>query len=202
MPSFELRSEFTAFAQAALKGDAGLASLIVAGRNASDLTWSVAPGPVPIEVGGYKYHPRAPFERQHMVDLIGGMMRKRWARYDDFLLTLEAPGDDLHDVIKAKWSDKRLFPGVGPGWLDLVDAALELAEAANVGEWVISDCKEKFGTLRLYSTAPGEAAAYIDAAEHLSGMICDVCGGLGKLRPGGWYVTRCDEHTGGSDGAR
>lgn len=190
----EMRHEFQSFAQAALKGDAGLASLIVAGRHAGELTWSVARGPVSNEVGGYKYHPRAPFERQHMIDLIGTMMRKRWQRWDDFLLTLPPPGDDLHDVIKAKWSDKRLFPGVGPGWLDLVDASMELAEAADVGKWAISDCKEKFGTLRLYSTATGEAAAYIDAAEHLSGFICDCCGGPGTLRPGGWYVTRCDEH--------
>lgn len=56
--------------------------------------------------------------------------------------------------------------------------------------------KEKFGTLRMYTTCCDN---YIDGViamtESMSGITCEECGKPGKLRGGGWSYTACVEHT-------
>lgn len=193
----EMRSEFQEIASRALHGDTGLVSMLVAGTTAADLTWSISPGDLPTKIGGHTYSPSVPFKREQLVELIGNTLKKRWSRYDDFLLEIKKPHHSEQELLHRKWQHRRLFPSVGPGWFDLIDAAMELAQAADPEPWTISDCKEKFGTLRLYASGIGRAGdAYIDAAEYLSGSICDICGAPGKLRAGGWITTRCDEHKG------
>lgn len=95
----------------------------------------------------------------------------------------------------------QLFPGqpsiaCGDGWFALLDtlcaqicrhATGELPQAAQV--------KEKYGTLRFYLERYDELAEhYIDAADFLSGVICDHCGAPGWTLGSVWVATRCDAH--------
>lgn len=55
--------------------------------------------------------------------------------------------------------------------------------------------KEKFGTLRFYTTGCDDRAmTLIEFAEELSGKTCEVCGAPGQLRGGGWVKSLCDHH--------
>lgn len=55
--------------------------------------------------------------------------------------------------------------------------------------------KEKYGTLRFYvNGANEEHNAYIDMAEAMSSVTCEVCGNKGRRSHFGWIVTRCEEH--------
>ena len=70
-------------------------------------------------------------------------------------------------------------------------------EAAKVP--VVSQVKEKFGTLRFYiNGGTEEHYNYISFAESMSAHICETCGKPGKLLGRGWVYTACKEHA--SDG--
>ena len=63
---------------------------------------------------------------------------------------------------------------------------------------VVSQIKEKFGTLRFYYTGGDE---YVNGLEHMadsmSAVICEACGCPGKRRssaPKRWIRTLCDKH--------
>jgi len=72
---------------------------------------------------------------------------------------------------------------------------LEMEEAAKCVP-VVSQVKEKMGTLRFYINCGTDAHYnYITFAEVLSARTCETCGAAGKLRGRGWYYTACDEHT-------
>ncbi|MEI9923449.1 MAG: hypothetical protein WDN50_07915 [Bradyrhizobium sp.] len=98
------------------------------------------------------------------------------------------------------------YPTTGDGWQDLVRRAVERIAAAvseAPGSLRITQIKEKFGTLRLYTwagtgftdvmdVAVNEA---IELAEARSACTCEKCGSPGRLfKSGGWYLTACDEH--------
>ncbi len=60
---------------------------------------------------------------------------------------------------------------------------------------VVTQVKEKYGTLRFYvNRATDEQFAMIQFAEAMSARTCEVCGIKGKQSRGGWVVTRCQEH--------
>lgn len=83
---------------------------------------------------------------------------------------------------------------IGDGWSDLmITTAGWIAEIGPEPGWRFSQIKEKYGTLRLYDAF--EAVEDIcDAAELLSGHMCEKCGAPGRERSGGWISTLCDEH--------
>lgn len=60
---------------------------------------------------------------------------------------------------------------------------------------VLSQVKEKFGTLRFYYNG-GHSDDYINGlvsmAESMSGRMCEDCGNVGKRNGGGWIRTLCD----------
>ena len=57
---------------------------------------------------------------------------------------------------------------------------------------VIDQCKEKFGTLRLYcSNINPYSQGIIDLAEEMSGHICEICGNSGKTSGTRWVSTLC-----------
>jgi hypothetical protein len=59
----------------------------------------------------------------------------------------------------------------------------------------VQQVKEKFGTLRFYTTSIDERQnAAIAFAESLSGHICEVCGDRGRRRSTGWIQTLCNTH--------
>jgi hypothetical protein len=60
---------------------------------------------------------------------------------------------------------------------------------------VISDIKEKFGTLRFYADNADERVhSLIEFAEEMSGVMCEVCGKPGSIDDNGWIKTHCSEH--------
>ena len=60
---------------------------------------------------------------------------------------------------------------------------------------VISQIKEKFGTLRFYAhNCDDRTDAIINFAEYLSAVTCEKCGKPGKLDTNGWMKTHCEDH--------
>jgi hypothetical protein len=115
--------------------------------------------------------------------------------------------------------NRKLMFGVehGNGWYGILYALGQAVEpyCAESGEYV-SQIKEKFGTLRVYTDCghgdseyaihaetPGQItlapvshdeniARYITAAEKESAITCESCGGPGDIgSSGGWYSTLC-----------
>ena len=85
--------------------------------------------------------------------------------------------------------------------LDRVAEEIERAEYRAVPEAVsqvvVSQVKEKFGSLRFYYSGGDEAIdGMVRIAEGMSGCTCEECGAVGKGRSGGWIRTLCDEHAG------
>jgi hypothetical protein len=94
---------------------------------------------------------------------------------------------------------------IGDGWFGLVKQMVEEIKQALesnpiVGEYPFSfqQIKEKFGQLRVYTTANWELRKDIDdivaKAEEESANICEECGKPGKLRPISWVRCLCEEH--------
>lgn len=76
-----------------------------------------------------------------------------------------------------------------------VDQARAVMESEAEKVPVVSQVKEKFGTLRFYTHgATDEQQAYINFAEGMSGKICEVCGDRGQRMGGYWIKTRCRAH--------
>ena len=97
------------------------------------------------------------------------------------------------------------------GWFDLIDD-LDKKISYLAPNYEIHQVKEKYGTLRFYVGGPAnskEAAEIIDDlisyAQHLSSVICEVCGAARygrirtryddsvKTRGTGWYKTLCND---------
>lgn len=91
----------------------------------------------------------------------------------------------------------------GDGWYDLIDHLckeiqwhLDKNAKPDTPQFVASQVKEKFGTLRFYGDGGDEKIwAFVWFAESYSGKICETCGRPGKRRGSGWIYTACDEHT-------
>lgn len=60
---------------------------------------------------------------------------------------------------------------------------------------VADQVKEKFGTLRFYYHGGDDYCRGLESmAASMSGVTCETCGNVGKLRQGGWIRTLCDTH--------
>lgn len=87
--------------------------------------------------------------------------------------------------------------GYPKGWDSLVTPIIEKCEEKGL---TIMQIKEKYGGLQFYyAPLDDEVDAMVDAAEKQSYRTCEVCGGPGMLRGGGWWQTLCDEHAGGRE---
>ena len=95
------------------------------------------------------------------------------------------------------------YPGVGPGWLPLIDKLCAFLQFhtdhnSHTGKYPQVEAvqvKEKFGGLRFYVKGATESQwGAIAFAESLSTSICEECGSQGKQRGKGWIRTLCDEH--------
>ncbi len=93
-------------------------------------------------------------------------------------------------ITQFKKHYKKYFP-TGEGWRllieKLVDDIIKIDKKV-----VVSQVKEKFGTLRFYIYG-GDDEVYklINKAERKSETICETCGKKGKTRGKGWLVTLC-----------
>jgi hypothetical protein len=79
---------------------------------------------------------------------------------------------------------------VGPGWKQLVDVCV--AEAVRTNARIVQ-VKEKFGALRFYyDNGDADLDQAVNAAETLSGFICETCGAPGIAHTHrGWIKIRC-----------
>ncbi len=93
---------------------------------------------------------------------------------------------------------------VGDGWYSLIEnlcSSIQTyidnnsSEKNPISQLVAEQVKEKFGTLRFYTSGGDRLIdGMIWFAESMSGRICETCGKPGSLRRSGWIVTLCDEH--------
>lgn len=89
------------------------------------------------------------------------------------------------------------------GWFDiLLDLCTKLNAYIqtlpdNIGkEIVISQIKEKYGTLRVYLSHYDDVMdKMIEETEEKSAHVCELCGKEGRLRGKVWFYTACDAHT-------
>ncbi len=82
------------------------------------------------------------------------------------------------------------------GWHGIYRSALEELPAGAL----VEQAKEKFGEIRIYTTAPFRQYRHIiDEAEARSRVTCAECGSAGRLRvsTSGYYLTLCDAHASG-----
>lgn len=87
----------------------------------------------------------------------------------------------------------------GPGWQLLLYRAFESIEAHLAANpevlFMLTDIKEKYGTLRFYyHGGDDKIEAIVEEAEFWSARTCDMCGNPGILSGRGWLQTRCPEH--------
>lgn len=101
------------------------------------------------------------------------------------------------DRIPAEWG--KWIPL--PGWDDLL-LELDAKLAEMHPDYILFQCKEKFGGLRFYAGIPGDYDKQdprfnelIHEAEEKSYHICEMCGQPGESRRGAWIKVLCDEHT-------
>jgi hypothetical protein len=112
--------------------------------------------------------------------------------------------DELVDKYPKILNNARGYPGVGKGWLPLIDALCRWLQfntdnnshiEAYAHQVEAVQIKEKFGTLRFYVNGASDVQhAAISFAESMSGHICEECGAPGKRRGKEWIRTLCDEH--------
>ena len=87
------------------------------------------------------------------------------------------------------------------GWIPLLDelcnSLMVILEALTkkIGdEFYVIQIKEKFGTLRFYTSISHEVLdCCISQAEKKSEYTCEFCGAAGLLRNHGWLKTRCNQ---------
>ena len=85
------------------------------------------------------------------------------------------------------------------GWMSIIEDMLEhiseIVERKGLKDFYFTQIKEKFGTLRVYTSLHDEEISEaIQNYEELSAETCEVCGAPGKLRRGSWIKCLCDEH--------
>ena len=92
------------------------------------------------------------------------------------------------------------------GWFDLIDELFSSIQSyidnnsrapdRIIPQVTVDQVKEKFGTLRFYTTGGDRLIdGMIWFAESMSGRFCETCGAPGKIRGRGYIYTACDEHT-------
>lgn len=106
--------------------------------------------------------------------------------------------EDLREEFPSVFATAR-YTDVGVGWLGLIrDFVMEALP--HDPSLVVHECKEKWGTLRIWCDTPVVSARLAKGkAEAKSGMTCEVCGAEGWLRrppPGkyAWWRTLCPDH--------
>lgn len=92
------------------------------------------------------------------------------------------------------------YIAAGRGWFPLIEDTLEAIDASLLPEeragFRITDIKEKYGTLRVYTdNAPNAVEAIIEVAERRSATTCDRCGDYGRVQGKGWLACRCARHS-------
>ena len=193
-----MAAETRTLVTAALEGDPALDTLNVTGAVPDMLSVSITPGVPAQAIGGSSYVPAPPFRRETLAELVQRMQRLRWQRAVPFSPLAVPPEEKDLQALRVRHARATVSFECGPGWADLLDATFTwLHEIAPDSEWSPSQIKEKYASLRFYwhGDLPVLGDEIIEAAEHLSGHLCEICGAPGKLREQhGWWSTRCTDH--------
>ena len=85
----------------------------------------------------------------------------------------------------------------GNGWYNLIDnlcaMIMEYCKLNNYPIPEASQVKEKYGTLRFYmDNSNNDIENLINIATHTSAITCEICGKIGELNNGPWYLVKCD----------
>src|SRR3990167_1021456 len=81
----------------------------------------------------------------------------------------------------------------GDGWFTLIDDLCDQIMRTGIRVEAVQ-VKEKFGGLRFYfEPYDDQIGGLVSCTEAKSYTICDMCGGPGIPRKGGWVVTRCNK---------
>lgn len=103
----------------------------------------------------------------------------------------------MNEWLPEGFPEPAISSGVGKGWWPLIQEVHEKLLAIDPN-YKVDQVKEKFGGLRYYWSSDldmyDQFNAIVGEAEERSTTICETCGKPGKLRPGGWVLTECDEH--------
>ena len=95
---------------------------------------------------------------------------------------------------KPRWGDEITKNTKFVTQEDIDEAKVKMDEEAERVP-LVSQVKEKFGTLRFYIQSGTDTHYnYISFAEAMSGVTCETCGSPGKRLGRGWVYTSCKEH--------
>lgn len=114
-----------------------------------------------------------------------------------FVVYERAPGEN-------GYSREMALQSVGAGWAALINLVFNNIDNDNkynsgrfMGGVVITQVKEKFGTLRMYHYTTNGDEGYTDgfmsAVQGMSAHICEDCGKPGTIGGRGWIRTLCGE---------
>ena len=92
----------------------------------------------------------------------------------------------------------------GDGWFNIINHLCQNIQhhidwknkkEETVTQVVVSQVKEKYGTLRFYYSGGDDAIdGMVRMAESMSGVTCEQCGNPGTQNEGGWITTLCETH--------
>jgi hypothetical protein len=118
--------------------------------------------------------------------------RKQALAYNKMLAQAKTGNWKLFDTYYKAW--KPNDPFVLARRADVqTDTPREVPEKPH--QVVVTQVKEKFGTLRFYYNGGDDyIRGLVSMAEAMSATTCEECGSAGILRPGGWVHTACDAH--------
>jgi hypothetical protein len=92
----------------------------------------------------------------------------------------------------------------GDGWFNIINQLCQNIqhhidwknkEKEVVAQVVVSQVKEKYGTLRFYYSGGDDTIdGMVSMAASMSGVTCEQCGNIGTQNYGGWITTLCETH--------
>lgn len=92
----------------------------------------------------------------------------------------------------------------GDGWFNIINRLCQNIqhhidwknkEKEVVAQVVVSQVKEKYGTLRFYYSGGDDTIdGMVSMAESMSGVTCEECGNIGESNNGGWIKVLCETH--------
>jgi len=92
----------------------------------------------------------------------------------------------------------------GDGWFNIINQLCQNIqhhidwknkEKEVVAQVVVSQVKEKYGTLRFYYSGGDDTIdGMVSMAASMSGVTCEQCGNPGTQNYGGWITTLCETH--------
>ena len=92
----------------------------------------------------------------------------------------------------------------GDGWFNIINQLCQNIQhhidwknkkEETVAQVVVSQVKEKYGTLRFYYSGGDDTIdGMVSMAESMSGVTCEECGNPGTQNEGGWITTLCETH--------